>query len=290
MAIKAPSFEGRSSRLDFNLLKKTLLEGRSFISDDAYLLQFLRVRKYSMNEVYQTFERACYVKKRYPQFFDINDNDFKKMMKLFETGFCYPLSERDDDGKRIVLMQTRRLNPDHNSIHDAAKLFFFISAVLLEEEETQIAGFTYIFDHGNITLRHVMSPVDVRDFIDFVKKCATSRQKELYVMNLPSFANVMIELFKAAMTEKLRKRLFILKSPIELKKFVQPSLLPRELGGTRTEAEMMQDFMKLKEQKEARVIEILEKINNIQWDKISTEQFGSEDDGIVGSFRKLEID
>lgn len=243
-----------------------------------------------MNEVFQTFERACYVNKRYPQFFDFNDKDIKKAMKLFETGFCYPLTERDEDGRKIVLMQTRKLNLDHYTIHDAAKLFFFVVAVLLEEEETQIAGLVYIFDHGSITLRHVMSPIDVRDFIDFVKKCSTSRQKEMYVVNLPSFANVLIELFKAAMSDKLKKRLFVLKNLNDLRKNIKPSLLPRELGGTRSEAEMMQDFMKLKEEKENLIFAIIDKRNDINWSKVPPEQIGAEDGGTVGSFRKLEID
>lgn len=134
-----------------------------------------------------------------------------------------------------------------------------------------------------------MRPVDVRDFMDFVKNCSVARIKNSYVANLPSFAHFMIELFKSAMSDKLRKRLFIVKSSSELKNHIDKSILPKEYGGTRTEAEMMQDFVKLRESKQHLIQKVLD--FSIDWNKVPIEKIHSDDDfESVGSFRKLEID
>lgn len=143
-----------------------------------------------MDDAYLTMERAYLARKRYPQFFDGGTDE--KVKQLFNTGYCYPLSGRDKEGRKIILMQTRRLNTDIYSVYDAIRLFIYVATVLLEEEETQIAGIIFIFNHAGITLKHIMSPVDVRDFMDFVKNCSSARIKNSYVANLPSFANFMV--------------------------------------------------------------------------------------------------
>jgi hypothetical protein len=242
-----------------------------------------------MNDTFQAFERVYLAPKRYPQFFDYDMDGFNKVVELYKTGYCYPLTERDEDGRRIILVQTRKLDPDVYNSNDAVRILCFVITVLLEEEETQIAGVIFIFDHTDVTMRHAMSPSDLRDFMDFAKKCSACRQKGTYIMNLPSFANVLMELFKSVLSEKLRKRLFLLKSSDELKSFFDPAILPKHYGGVRTEAEMMEDFMKLREQRRNNMMRILK--FEIDWSKVPHDKIWSNDeDDTVGSFRKLEID
>lgn len=125
--------------------------------------------------------------------------------------------------------------------------------------------------------------------MDFVKNCSTSRQKGNYVMNLPSYANFMIEIFKQLMSEKLNKRLFIIKNSDELKKHIDPSLLPIEFGGTKTEAQMLAEFLKFRDEKQDLLRQLFD--FKVDWNKVPPEKFLSTDEhGTVGSFRKLEID
>lgn len=225
-------------------------------------------------------------KKRYPQF---TEYDEQRIEKLFERGYCYPFSGRDNEGRKIVILQTGRLDPDEFSIYDAFKLFCYVVIVLMEEEETQIAGIVCIFNHVDATIKHLMSPIDARDFMDFVKNCSSCRQKGHFVVNLPSYANFVIEIFKAVMSEKLKKRMFVLKSSDELKNHIDLSLLPKEFGGFKSEAEMMSEFMKLRDDKRKLVHKIID--FKVDWSKVPPEKFLSRDDnGTIGSFRKLEID
>jgi hypothetical protein len=212
-----------------------------------------------------------------------------KALKLFDTGYCYPLSKRDSEGRRIILIQTGKMDPDLYTSYDATRLLCYVVTVLLEEEETQIAGIICVFDHSNVTLRHAMNPLDLKDFMDFAKKCTTCRQKGTYIMNLPSFANILMEIFKSTLSEKLKKRIFLLKGTDELKNYIDPSLLPKQYGGTESEEEMMKEFLNLRERKFVNLRKFLEA--KIDWDKVSLDKIWSnEDEANVGSFRKLEID
>lgn len=242
-----------------------------------------------MSDVFQAFERVYCAPKRYPQFFEFHPDSLDRALKLFDTGYCYPLSGRDEEGRRIILVQTRKLDPDQFDSYDATRLLCYVVTVLLEEEETQIAGVIFVFDHADVSLRHAMSPSDLRDFMDFSKKCSGCRQKGTYIMNLPSFANVLMELFRSVLSEKLKNRLLLLKSNDELKNHIDPKLLPKEFGGVKTEAEMMEDFHKLRAEKRELLLKLIDV--KIDWGKVPLDKiWSSEEEEPIGSFRKLEID
>lgn len=256
--------------------------------DDVYLLQFLRARKYSMDDVYQTFENIHLAKRRYPQFFDFTEEEFTKALKLLDSGFLLPLPTRDAGGRKIILLRTKKIDTELFTVYDTCRVLLYAVSVLLEEEETQIAGIILIFDHSDITLKHVMSPMDIRDFMHFVKHCSAIRQKGNYVLNLPSFASIMIDLFKAFLSEKLKTRLFVLKSYDELKAHFDESLLPKYLGGTKSEAEILAEFKQLCDDKKELTRQIVDTI--VLWEKVPAERIQADESEPVGSFRKLEID
>lgn len=213
----------------------------------------------------------------------------EKLLKLYQTGYCYPLMGRDDEGRKIILLQTGRLDPDVFSTHDAVRLLIYVVTALLEEEETQIAGVLFIFDHAKSTIRHAISPVDLIDLMDFSKKCSAVRQKGTIVMNLPSFGVVLLELFRSVLSEKLKKRLVVLKTSDDLKQHVKLSMLPKEYGGPSTEAEIMESFLKYRASKRDLLLKLLE--TKIDWDRVDIDKvWSNDDDEGVGSFRKLEID
>lgn len=211
------------------------------------------------------------------------------MIELFKTGYCYPLIGRDLEGRKIILVQTSRLDTNVYSSYDASRLLCFITTVLMEEEETQIAGIIFVFDHANMSFKHIVSPVEVRNFMDFVKTCASCRQKATFAMNLPAFAHFSVELFLVALGEKLRKRFTLLKSSDELKQHIDISMLPVQYGGTTTEAEIMENYSKFRETKWPLVDQIIH--FEIDWGKVPHEKIWSKEDcDTIGSFRKLEID
>lgn len=245
-----------------------------------------------MNDAMQTFERFYLARRKYPQFFPEKTPNFERVMDFFKTGYCYPLPGRDSEGCRIVLVQTKRLNTEKHTVFDGIRLSIFVLAVLMEEEETQIAGVKMVYDQKDITTKHLMLPKDMMDFVDMVKTITAGRQKGSYVVNLPSMAHFLLELVRNALTEKLKNRLFLYHNWEELKqsKQIDINMLPKELGGVRTEAEILNDFEQKVSEKWDIIFETAQKAD-LDWTKVPTEKFKlNQQEETIGSFRKLEID
>lgn len=150
--------------------------------DDDFLLQFLRTKKYSNAAAFKLLENYLTAKFRYPKWFIYDDNDVVKMRELYSTGYIYPLMERDEEGRRIILVQVRKMDPAKYNSGDIIRLSALVSATVMEEHETQVAGFIAIIDYAEVTMKHigVFSITDVKDYMDCLKNASVGRFKAFY--------------------------------------------------------------------------------------------------------------
>lgn len=241
-----------------------------------------------MDQVFEVLENHLIFRLQHFEWFDLSDAKIDKMKELYKAGYMYPLKERDSDGQRIILMNQNRFDTSKFNSEDSFHLFFTILFTLLQEEETQIAGIRMIIEHEGITIKYV-SMFSVHEYVNlvkFLKNSCPCRTKAFYLINLPTFAAFLINAAKTVMTEKLKSRLIMVKSMTEVTQFIDKSLLPKELGsGEVTEAEMMENFMKIFDEN----LPMLRRTNEFDVDltKLSNSDELQEN---VGSFRKLEID
>lgn len=257
------------------------------IPDDTFLLQFLRTKKYSMDQAFQVLENHIMFRRNHFEWFDLSDEKIKVMKELCSSGYMYPLVERDAEGQKIILVNHYKMDIKKFKSDDAFHLFYAILFTLLQEEETQISGIRFIMNYEEVTVNYVSKfpVVDLADFVRFLKNSCPYRVKEMYHVNLPTFANYLMTMAKAGLTDKLRDRLILVESMDEVTRFVDKSLLPRELGGekfteTETIARFMENFNKN--------LNILKLTNEFEIDVAKLHH--SELQANVGSFRKLEID
>lgn len=190
----------------------------------------------------------------------------KRVWELYESGYAYPLKERDDEGKRIILLQARKLDTSKFTSSDAVRLIVVIVETLMEEHETQISGISTVCDFTGSSYNYfkLFSIRDIKDFADCAKNASIGREKENFFVNLPTLAAFLFEIGRRALTEKLRQRIITAKSMNQLKTYIDPNLLPLEHGGSVSEADMIDDFRKLYETHEANIKEISEV--DIDWE------------------------
>lgn len=74
-----------------------------------------------MDKVFRTFEGCVLATKKYAKWFDFQEKDYDKMMQLYHTGYIYPLAERDEDGRRLIFIQLKRLDPEFFTSADAIR-------------------------------------------------------------------------------------------------------------------------------------------------------------------------
>jgi len=162
-----------------------------------------------------------------------------------------------------------------------------LSASLLEEEETQIAGLATIMDHAGVTMKQT-SLFSVTDIVDFanVMKNAVGRHKQSILVNLPSFAGFLLDVARNSLNDKFKKRIVLAKDIDDLKNYMNPAILPKELGGELPQSEHMARFQEYFRGIRPRMDEIHAKV--IDWARVP--DINNMKPEAVGSFRKLEID
>jgi hypothetical protein len=74
-----------------------------------------------MDNAFKTFESCILAQKKYSKWFEFKEEDYDKMMELYRTGYVYPLAERDAEGRKIIFIQLKRLNPDYFTAADAIR-------------------------------------------------------------------------------------------------------------------------------------------------------------------------
>lgn len=135
----------------------------------------------------------------FPQWFKrVSIFDDEQINELYSTGYIFPLLERDSNGARVIFVQASKLNTTKFTLNDILKIFNFVIFTLLEEEETQIAGFVYILDQKDISMDYILlfSLLSVRKYLDCVQNAIPARQKCGVWTNLPNFAVRLAEFLK----------------------------------------------------------------------------------------------
>lgn len=248
--------------------------------------------KFNVDQACQRFERNFLVQKVLPDYYDIDfDKEFERAITFFESGFCYPLPDRDALGRRIIVLRQGKRDCDQYSSVDVVKLVRFAVSMVLEEEENQIAGFIMLLDYEDMTIKHLLSPIDLKVGMEYLKSCTGMRHKQYFLVNMSKVSQMAVELCKTFMSEKMKSRITILndKSDIE-NNFKSLSMLPKEFGGVKPEAEIVKDFIEnFKTHREIFKLSFQAEIN---WDKVPADKITAEDYQFdeIGSFRKLQID
>lgn len=74
-----------------------------------------------MDLAFQSFENYNLAQKKYAKWFDIVEKDFDKMMDLYQSGYIYPLRDRDEEGRKVIFIQLSRLDPERFTSADAIR-------------------------------------------------------------------------------------------------------------------------------------------------------------------------
>ncbi|KAG5669806.1 hypothetical protein PVAND_000099 [Polypedilum vanderplanki] len=254
-------------------------------TDDGYLLPFLRSKKYNMNRVFDSFEKALIFAKEHEDWFDWKGEKLQKVFDLLDTGFLKVLKNRDRDGRRVILCNNE-MDLDKFTADDVFRLNCVVVLALANEEITQLCGVTYIDDFTSATMKYItMFPL--KSIYDFTVQLRATpiRLKNIILVGLPSFATQFVNIVKLGLSEVMNKRLQTLNDNTELWNFVDKSLVTKDYGGDADEKEAIEDFRKVIDEN----IDFVRNFFDYEIDMVKAEILKDTHEN-VGSFRKLEID
>lgn len=257
------------------------------------MLRFLRTKKYSVPVACELLEKYLTVRQIFPHWFknlDIND---PALEAILDSGYLFPLPSRDEHGRRILFSCASHFDASKYTSAQMARTHAMVIESLLDEEESQVAGYCYITDEGGLTMNHISlwSLTDLKKMSKCIQVSSPMRHKETHFVNIPSIANKVIEFALSLTSEKLKKRMFLDKNIDELKSKVNPQLLPSEYGGSIPIQEMVNQFKETLRKNREKTLALDDMFIDLDG---APAWLGNDDAdieaGVVGSFRKLEVD
>lgn len=205
-------------------------------TDDAFLIKFLRARKFDVEKAFKNIRKYFEARKKQPDMFA----DLHPASIAFDT-VCrkhqlVTLSHgRDPNGIPVAMARPGGWNADICSLSEYLKVCAVHLDYLLLNEEVQIKGMVVVWDMKGLGLYHLtqFTPSVLRRLFSLVQDCFPMRIKAVYVTNNPVLYDILLAIGKPLMKSKLFQRIHLLGYNVEkLRSLVPDDLIPEADGGT----------------------------------------------------------
>ncbi|KAG8225125.1 hypothetical protein J437_LFUL006148 [Ladona fulva] len=205
----------------------------SFRDDDDFLVIFLRPTKFYPESAFKLIKKVCDFRVQNSSVLDglvpIQERD------AFYEGVVNVLIDRDQLGRRIMICNlgnswdTKKVNVDQ-----IFRLFYLIHQMAVLEPKSQVCGVVVILDFDGMSLKHAnaFSIAFSRRLLTFIQEAMPLRLKNVHIVKQPYIFNIVFNMFKPFIQEKLKNRLiFHGKDMASLHKYISPENLPENYGG-----------------------------------------------------------
>ncbi|XP_021922038.1 clavesin-2-like isoform X1 [Zootermopsis nevadensis] len=226
---KPETVQTNISSLRSMVLAETHLHVRT---DDAFLLRFLRARKFNCAEAFRMLQRYYIMKLRCPELFKTPRPSEKQ--HILEMQAQNMLEDRDSNGRRVYIFRVEKCDAANVSIEDIFRTNLLALEHIVQEPETQIAGLAVIVDMNGFGFQHAkfLSPYYARRTVDVIQETFPLRFKGFHVINQPFYFDAVFAVLKPFLKEKIRRRIYLHgRDLISLHAFISPEILPAEYGG-----------------------------------------------------------
>merc|ERR1712222_56431 len=138
------------------LRKKAIADVRKWIKsrsnfrrarlDASFILRFLRMQKFDTKESCEILDKYLTMRVQHPTWFQNLDCRDQAISDLVDKGYIFVLPERDQHGRRVIFSQAAAFDSSRYTVSDLMRTHVMTFETLLNDEENQVRGFTYIFD------------------------------------------------------------------------------------------------------------------------------------------------
>jgi len=239
--------------------KEALAELRSLLkdmknlrcpTDDDFLLRFIRVRKFNIDEALIGIQQYYTLRENSPGLTEILYPGALK--QVLGCNIISVLKARDPNGRRILFWQSRNWDPVDIDLRFVLAAAFLVIDEITSTEDVQVDGLIALIDHGGLTFTKMrqmagqMTFARLHRIIYGYQGGLPAKFKKAHIVNNPYIFDLIYALAKPFLKEKLKKRIIEHgKNVHNLHQYLSPDILPKSLGGTLSSEEAIdQDFMK----------------------------------------------
>ena len=124
-------------------------------TDNSFLLRFLRMKKFEVPDTIKVLEKYLKMRCQNPEWFaDLNIAE-PKLNQLISDGYCFVLPERDARGRKVVYSRAAAMDASVFTANDVMRAHLLTFEALLEDEDVQVNGVTYVFDESDVNWSHI---------------------------------------------------------------------------------------------------------------------------------------
>lgn len=265
-------------------------------TDDIFLLKFLRFRKFAVHQAGESIERYLAARQKMSQWFKKTDPNEPPMSTILDDCPITVLG-RDDSGRTILLIRVASYDAENLTQDSIMHFVMTMLDTLTEQEEVQIGGVRVWMDCTGISMKFValFHLTEYGAMIDLMTKTMPIRIREVHSVKLPKFAVSVANFALTFTSQKFKERISCHHTTLDARKLMPQSMWPESFGGTvnvdtlnarmRKQLEGLREWLLSLDE-----MEIDTSRYATLWGKNESDAGAEIDSGMVGSFRKLNVD
>ncbi|KAH6935416.1 hypothetical protein HPB50_005576 [Hyalomma asiaticum] len=209
-------------------------------TDDAFLVKFLRARKYNTQAAFENIKKYFKVRTEHPEMFkDLTPSRIPFDAACRKHRLITVSRQKDPMGRMAVLLKTGAWNTDICSLNDFFRVVLVIFEHYIHCEDSLERGVVVILDLKGLNFYHVAhyAPSSIRTVIKPLKHlfhdCMPLRLKGIYVINNPPIFDLLFGIAENFLKAKLVRRIRLFGYDLEeLRQIMPDDVIPKEHGGT----------------------------------------------------------
>ncbi|XP_032461893.1 alpha-tocopherol transfer protein-like isoform X2 [Phocoena sinus] len=207
--------------------------------EDAFLLRFLRARKFDYDRALQLLINYHSCRRSWPEVF--NNLRPSALKEVLASGFLTVLPHTDPRGRHILCLRPDRWIPSNYPITENIRAIYLTLEKLIQSEETQVNGIVILADYKGVSLSKAshFGPFIAKKVIGILQDGFPIRIKAVHVVNEPRIFKGIFAIIKPFLKEKIANRFFLHGSDLNsLHSNLPRNILPKEYGGTAGELDI----------------------------------------------------
>ncbi|KAJ8369696.1 hypothetical protein SKAU_G00097240 [Synaphobranchus kaupii] len=200
--------------------------------DDAFLLRFLRARKFDYDRALQLLLNYHTSRRAWPEVF--NDLRPSTVKHVLDLGFLTVLPQPDPDGRYILCLRPGKWKPNDYPFVDNIRAIYLTLEKLIQPEETQVNGIVILADYSGVGLSQASSlgPFLAKKVVGILQDGFPIRIKAVNIINEPRIFKGIFAIIKPFLKEKMAERFVLHGSDLNsLHRTIPRVVLPEEYGG-----------------------------------------------------------
>ncbi|KAH3752753.1 clavesin-2-like [Dreissena polymorpha] len=203
-------------------------------TDDAFILRFLRARKFDTFEAFKLFGRYFEYRQNHPTIFKDFTAAEKGINEALFDGMPAVLEKSDHFGRRIIVLYSANWDVLKYGLATIYRSILLTLEKLIDSDESQINGFVIIVDWSQFTFRQStwLNPKILKLMIEGLQDCFPARFSAVHFVNQPWYIEAVFKMVKPFLKEKTKNKIRFHGINLgTLHEEIHKEVLPAELGG-----------------------------------------------------------